>query len=280
MKPAHRGGPTTQARRSQRAWHSLPLGRRLLAGECAQLERVLPDLFGYHLLQLGHPAGADLTGASRIMHRMVMEGEWSGVGRRHYQAGQAGLIGAAQALPIAADSVDVVILPHSLEFEDGPHQVLREAERVLIPEGHLIVLGFNPWSLWGLWRIALRRSGRPPWCGRFLGTTRLKDWLALLGFDTLEVRYYFFRPPLQSETVMQKLDFLERLGERYWPRFAGAYLLLAKKRVATLTPIKPRWSAQRLVRAGVAEPSRFLKKSIHGFFQSGTSLCRTRVRHE
>lgn len=252
MKPAHRYGATAQARRSQRAWHSLPLGRRLLAQESAQLERVLPDLFGYHLLQLGHPAGADLTGASRIMHCMLLESEPGGVGHRY----QAGLIGAAEALPIAADSVDVVMLPHSLEFEDRPHQVLREAERVLIPEGHLIVLGFNPWSLWGLWRIALLRRGRPPWCGRFLSTARLKDWLALLGFDTLEVRYYFFRPPLQSEAVMQKLHFLERLGERYWPRFAGAYLLLAKKRVATLTPIRPRWSAQRLVRAGVAEPTR------------------------
>lgn len=251
MKPAHKCGSIAQARRSQRAWHSLPLGRRLLAEECAQLERALPDLFGYHLLQLGHPAGADLTGASRIMHRVVMEGEPGGVGRRYH----AGLIGAAQALPIAADSVDVVILPHSLEVEDEPHQVLREAERVLIPEGHLMVLGFNPWSLWGLWRMALQRGGRPPWCGRFLSTVRLKDWLALLGFDTLGVRYYFFRPPLQSEAVMQKLNFLEHVGERYWPRFAGAYLLLAKKRVATLTPIKPRWSAQRLVRAGVAEPT-------------------------
>jgi len=148
-----------------------------------------------------------------------------------------------------------VVLPHTLEFERDPHEVLREVDRILIPEGHVVVLGFNPWSLWGMWRLLRCRSGKAPWCGDFLSLLRIKDWMALLGFDVVLVRRYFYRPPLQRVGIMKKLSFMERLGSKLWPHLSGAYLLVAQKRVATLTPIKPRWSPRRRLMGSLARPS-------------------------
>lgn len=251
-------GPAHGIRRLQRAWYRLDLGRRLLETECAQLAELLPDLFGYHVLQIGCLADTDLLGSSRITHRVVLAGESEGSGG----VVTPGIYARADALPIATDSVDVVLLAHTLEFEADPHGVLREAERVLIPEGHVIILGFNPWSLWGVWRLALSGRVRPPWCGRFISLLRMKDWLALLGFDIVVQRSYFFRPPLQHAGVMKRLRFMEALGSRAWPNMGGAYLLLAKKRVATLTPIKPRWAVPRRLVA-VSMPEASARQSRH-----------------
>jgi len=229
----------TDKRCDVRVWFTQRLGQRLLDQECRHLEEVLPYLFGYHLVQVGRFTDQDLIGASRVLHRVVMDPDYGA------NPLTPGFYGCADALPIESDSIDVLLLHHTLEFEPDPHQVLREADRTLIPEGHVVIMCFNPWSLWGLWRLVLKRKGRAPWCGQFLSHTRLKDWLALLGFDIVVAKPYFFRPPLHSERIMQKLQFLDRLGERWWPVLPGSYLIVAKKRVATLTPIKPRWRPRR-----------------------------------
>ncbi|MEJ2508347.1 MAG: methyltransferase domain-containing protein [Gammaproteobacteria bacterium] len=216
-----------------------------------QIDAVLPDLFGYHLLQVGNHADVDLLSASRIPHCVVME-----QGLEVRARSERAVYGESEALPMACDSLDVLVLPHALEFSSAPHQVLREADRTLIPEGHLVLLGFNPWSLWMLWRFAARWRGRVPWCGRFLSLARVKDWLALLGFDIVQTRTYFFRPPFQHAGLMHRLRFLERLGRRLWPILGGGYVLVARKRVATLTPIRPRWRPRRRLvgNGGLVEP--------------------------
>ncbi len=248
MKPAPKNSLVNLARR-QRAWYRLRLGRLLLEEERARLEEILPNLFGYHLLQIGRMADTDLLLTSRITHRIVIDADGD------TNNAMPGLVACPDALPIASDSVDVVILPHTLELEADPHQVLREVERVLIAEGSLVIAGFNPWSLWGLWRLVLARGGYPPWCGRFISLVRIRDWLALLGFDEVQVQPYFFRPPLHHEGLMKKLNFMERLGARGWPQLSGAYLLVAKKRVSTLTPIMPNWSRERRVVNRGLEPT-------------------------
>lgn len=235
--------------RRQRAWYCLRLGRLMLETERALLEKILPDLFGYHLLQIGRMADCDLLSASRISHRVVIDAQCD------VSNETLGLVACPDALPIASDSVDVLLLPHTLEFESDPHQVLREAGRVLIPEGSLIIVGFNPWSLWGLWRLVLMRGSQPPWCGRFIGLARMRDWLALLGFDEVQVHPYFFRPPLQHEGVMKKLSFMEHLGARWWQHLSGAYLLVAKKRVFILTQIRPKWGRERRIINRGLEPT-------------------------
>lgn len=240
--PPHRCGARDEARRGLRAWFRTPLGRRVTAADREQLDAVLANLFGFHLLQIGDVMDAELLAGSRIRHRVVMA-----EGRGDARA-RLGLFAGADALPVGSESVDVIVLPHVMEVHDRPHQVLREVERSLIPEGHVVIVGFNPWSLWGLWRLLAGRR-RVPWCGHFYSPTRIRDWLSLLGFDIVQARSYFFRPPLKGAALGGRMHFMERLGRRWWPLLGGCYILVARKRVVTLTPIRPRWRP-RLRRAG------------------------------
>lgn len=252
---AYRCNDSVDAKLQLMRWYDSALGQRLQQSEQEVLEQVLPNLFGFHLLQVGKPMAEEMLGSSRITHRMVM-GEFERESRAENSEGGGDLLGQVDMLPFASDSIDVLLLPHTLEFIDRPHDVLREVERVLIPEGHVVILGFNPWSLFGLRRLFCGWRNTSPWCGHFYSTLRIKDWLALLGFDTVLVQHYFFRPPLQNDGIMRRLSSLERGGKRFWPPFGGAYLLVAKKRVSTLTPIRPRWRSRRsIISVSPAEPT-------------------------
>lgn len=250
-KNALKRAQINQIRDQLRRWYTTSMvGRTLLQQEREHLEPVLNTLFGYHAVQVGCLPGEDLLNQCRIPHRVVMDPDPG-------KPAHAVLCAYPDALPIQSDSVDVVVLPHTLEFERAPHEILREVDRVLIPEGHVLILGFNPWSLWGLMALLRGRHKHPdpPWCGKFLSQTRLKDWLALLGFKVVLTREFFFRPPVQNEAMLRRLMFMERMGAKYWPRMGGGYLLLAQKRVFTLTPIRPRWRARRSMVGKLAEPT-------------------------
>lgn len=241
---------TSAVRNRMRAWYRRAPGSLLLTAARDEVDRLLPYVFGYHILQIGSLGRErDLLGSCRIKHRLVIDADYeNGVG-------DAGLFARAGSLPIAGDSIDAVVLTHTLELESDPHQVLREVERVLIPEGHVLVIGFNPWSLWGLWRLFLKRGRRVPWCLRFVSPNRVKDWLALLGFDVTHEAPIFFRPPLRYEALQSRLLFLERAGRRFWPIFGGGYVILARKRVVTVTPIRVRWKRRQALMPGLIEPT-------------------------
>lgn len=227
------------------AWYGSYLGQLLAKAEREALDSLLPDLFGYYLVQLGRH-GENLCENSRISSCLVLDEE--------AHAG-TGLLADNAALPFAAESVDVVVLPHSLEFHPDPHAILREVDRILIPEGHVVILNFNPLSLWGLARLLAGWRRQIPWRGQYYTRTRLRDWLSLLGFDYVGGQPLFFRPPLQHEKTMQKLEFMERLGPRIMPLFAGVTVMLARKRTSTLTPIGPRWRGKQINHRPIAEPS-------------------------
>jgi SAM-dependent methyltransferase len=237
-------------REALRAWFADALGTTLLDQEQIVLDTVLQDLFGYYLLQLGWVAPRDILAESRIRMRMVMDVDRpQGMDYPHALA-------MPEMVPVQGDSLDVVVLQHTLEFAKDPHEVLREVDRILIPEGHVVIVAFNPWSYWGLWRLIRRRSRRFPWCGRFLSVTRIKDWMGLLGFDTVEVVPLFFRPPIRHEGVMRRLRFLDKAGARAWPLLSGVNIVVAQKRLATLTPIKlRRWRLQRRLVVDVVKPT-------------------------
>jgi SAM-dependent methyltransferase len=255
----------SQSQQQLRQWYQRQPGSWLQKDEESMLEGVIADLFGYHILQIGVPSDTDSLQVSRIPHRVAMDVDFVGLQQKQdkQQKPLDKLIAEPEYVPVSSDSVDVLILWHTLEFCINPHEVLRETERVLIPEGHVVILGFNPLGPWMLWRMALGWRRRAPWCGRFVGISRLKDWLQLLGFEITESRHYFFRPPLRHAKLMNKLKFLDKFGKRLWPIFGGAYMLVAKKRVATLTPIKPRWRPRRsrMVTADLAGNSRITNRN-------------------
>lgn len=230
-------------------WFAGALGRELAALEEDSVGRMLHDTFGYYLVQLGMSGTFDAAvRASRIRHRILLP---VGV---HVGSGDAQALARPHQLPVAADSVDVVLLPHTLDFTPDAPQVLREAERVLIAEGRVVVVGFNALSLWGLGRLVRGPRSRVPWCGSFLTPFRIADWLRLLGFDIEMQEMMMFRPPWRR-TLLQRLSFVESLGRRYWPFLGGVYVIRAVKRVSTLTPLRPAWKRRRPVIPGAVEPT-------------------------
>jgi len=226
-------------------WCSSQPGSRVAAYEREALGDMLTDLFGYQLVQVGE-LGSDAQHLDCCPVRFKTL-----ISHRAVPAAQDVIVAEPAQLPIDADSIDAMVLVHTLDFSRDPHQVLREVERVLIPAGRLIVIGFNPFSLWGLWRLFGRRQGAVPWCGHFVSYPRLNDWLSLLGFGIEGVDVMEFRPP----TCGGQMDTFERLGRRFWPMLAGVYMVRAVKRVSRITPIRPRWSGLRALGSRAIEPS-------------------------
>jgi SAM-dependent methyltransferase len=229
-------------------WYQSRLGLEVAAQEGACLERMLEGVFGHYVLQVG---GADVfrevVVGCHIRHAISLPPA--------YHRGGLGMRIAAnpEAMPIASDSLDAVLLPHTLDFAADPHQVLREAERVLIPEGRLILLGFNALSPWALLRLTGR--DRVPWCGNFLTRYRVGDWLSLLGFDLEMQRMLMFQAPWGGSR-WHSGSFLDSAGSRFWPALGGVYALRAVKRVSTLTPLRPSWKTRRKLLPGNAvEPT-------------------------
>ena len=206
--------------------------RQLLDWEQAHADALLADVFGYHALQLGLPALESLR-ANRMPHRWIAGTEYESgdLPIPVHAAGPMGLWMDSRAWPWPAESLDLVVLPHTLEQSPDPHACLREAERTLIPEGQLFITGINPWSFWG-WRqrrfVRQHRSQDAPACaGQLLGYNRLRDWLGLMGFEVQVSRFCGCTTALQSG----RRPWLDRWVQRWWPMWGGAYLIVATKRV-------------------------------------------------
>ncbi|MBK8527030.1 MAG: methyltransferase domain-containing protein [Rubrivivax sp.] len=228
-------------------WLQSAPGRYLLEWELGQLDRAVTDAFGFHALQLGMPE-IDALRANRMPHRWVANDTATMPLPSPPTAGGPGpladlptaLICEFEALPFPADSIDLVVLPHSLEFAQDPHQLLREVERVLRPEGRVVITGLNPASLWGLRQrasqarlgIGPQRGHSPmPREGEFIGYWRLRDWLRLLGFVIEDGRFGCWRPPMNTERWLERCAWMDRVGERWWPVLGATYLLVGVKRV-------------------------------------------------
>ncbi|MFZ4651040.1 MAG: class I SAM-dependent methyltransferase [Rubrivivax sp.] len=232
-------------------WLQTPPGRYLLGWEQACLDEAVADAFGYHALQLGL---AQLQGlrTNRMPHR------WVGVDTLHVDAPldfpvadpslsclppeqPVALHCDFDALPFPNDSLDLVVLPHALELARDPHLTLAEVERVLVPEGRVLIVGLNPASLWG-WRQAMGRSRERVGIGRqrdlflprsseLLGYRRVRDWLRLLSFEVEGARFGCWRPPLATEPWLERFAWMEPLGGRWWPVLGAVYFISAVKRV-------------------------------------------------
>ena len=210
-------------------WLLSPQGRYVLDWESQKIGAVVTDLFGYNALQLGLPQ-MDFLAENRIPLRQIAG-----------DAGKVDVLCDPRELPFSANSIDLVVLPHMIEFHDDPHQILREIERILIPDGQLVITGFNPISLWGLRRRLPYCRNNFPMNGSFISVLRLKDWLQLLGFEVERGNFGCYAPPFVQEKWFGRCHFMEAAGDRWWSFAGGVYLLRAVKRVRGMRLIMPRW---------------------------------------
>jgi len=216
-------------------WLQSPPGRYVLAWEQQCVNHLVADVFGFYAVQVGLPQMNTLAENRMPLHALLMHAN----DRLHHTSSfqWQRIEGNTSELPFASESIDLLVLPHVLEFAADPHQVLREAERVLRPEGRLIISGFNPASLWGARQYLSRLIGNPylPRDGQFMNLIRVKDWLKLLNFSLDRGHFGCYKFPLQGESSMARMDFLEPMGNRWWPIFGAVFLLSAIKRQAGIT---------------------------------------------
>lgn len=250
--------PEPVSENSTTQWLASPPGRYLMAREQQYFDNAVVDIFGYHALQLGLQQ-IDLLQSSRIPLRV--------------HAGPHGDVGLRtdfRDLPIESNSVDLMVLPHTLEFSGHPHQVVREVARVLRPEGHVVISGFNPLSLWGMRRgIGTKRSF--PWSGQFIRLPRVKDWFALLGLEIVAGSMTCYVPPCTEQKWLDRFGFMEKAGDRWWPIAGGVYFLQAIKRVRGVRLIMPKWSDR-------AAPKKNLASVPERVHDEDAAAARTRIQ--
>lgn len=248
----------------EQVWSESVLGEYVKTQEHALYNTAVFDLFGLHAVQMGC-AKENLLENSRIPNRHIAS---------DYETPLSDLRCDDDFLPFAENSMDLLLLPHRLEFSERPHQTLREADRVMMPDGHVIISGFNPWSSWGLKFVFKkilhryffkRHDWYPediyPWHAQLISLRRLKDWLALLGFEVISVKKACHVPPFNSEKLHRRFTWIDRLCQNTLSRvgcnqFGGVYFVVAKKRVPGVTPLKPKWKAAHLAEGLIPRPNR------------------------
>jgi SAM-dependent methyltransferase len=227
-------------------WFQTPPGRYLLEWERTRFDAALADVFGYHALQIG-AHGIDALIANRMPHRwLALTAPPLPVSR----VPPVALVADSKALPFAEASLDLVVLPHTLEISSNPHATLREVQRVLVHEGRVAIAGLNPASLWGL-----RQRRAQGWCrlglgqwflpegSSFIGHWRLRDWLRLLEFEVESISFGCYRPAVRGERALARFGWMECVGARWWPIFGAAYLIVAVKRTRGAKLVGPAWKA-------------------------------------
>jgi SAM-dependent methyltransferase len=218
---------------SLQEWFDSPLGEYVLARERVWLDETVPDIFGYHAVQLGF-CDLELLRESRIANRILVS---------PHAHGAATVQAQFHGLPFEEQSIDLCVMPHVLEFAENPHEILREVDRIMRPEGRILILGFNPWSLFGARRLFA--SKHYPWQGQFVSLVRMKDWLQLLGFEASSGKLACYIPPCETEVWQRRWRFLEQTGDRWWGVSGGVYMLEAIKRVQGMRLIAPAWSDRK-----------------------------------
>lgn len=227
-------------------WFDSPPGRYLQAWEQARFDEAVANIFGYHGLQIGMPE-LDGLRTNRMPHRwLALGGAYAGASVSAHQL--PSLLAEPEALPFSDRSLDLVLLPHTLDFSIDPHAALREVERVLVPEGRVVICGMNPVSLWGFRQLrehALSRLGVGrlylPEEGAFMGLWRLRDWLQLLSFEFESAQFGCYRPAVRSARWLDRFGWMDSAGARWWPILGAAYFVVAVKRVRGMRLLEPSW---------------------------------------
>lgn len=231
-------------------WLASTAGQYLQAKEQVLYDQAVVDLFGFNALQMGCTQ-MELLRNSRIPNRYLATEYAIEHSKSHISCSD-------DFLPFADMSLDLLLLPHRLEFSERPHQTLREAARVIMPDGHLLISGFSQLSLWGA-KAGLKRvfsnNTTYPWNGKFIGLARLKDWLTLLGFEVVSVDMCCHIPPFEQASWHKRFSFMDKVKTRRCAMLGGVYFIVAKKRVVGMTPIKPNWKLNPLKAPLIISPT-------------------------
>ena len=226
---------------SPQEWFKSPLGQYLLRLEYGYINPIVMDTFGFYAIQMGN-FDIDFLDHSRIPNKFSLN------------SNHADLMASNEALPFEEASVDLIIAPHILEQMAEPYELLKEIHRVLMPEGRLIISGFNPMSLWGIKRL-LSFDIDYPWNTKFIPLSKIKEWLPIIGLEMVEGKMGCYVPPIQQSSWLKKLHTMEKLGDRWWPMLGGFYFLVIQKRVHGMTPIRPLWK-KKLIKTPVYTPQK------------------------
>ncbi len=226
---------------SPQEWFKSPLGQYLLSLEYGYINPIVMDTFGFYAIQMGN-FDIDFLDHSRIPNKFSLN------------SNRADLMASNEALPFDEASVDLIIAPHILEQMAEPYELLKEIHRVLMPEGRLIISGFNPMSLWGIKKL-LSFDIDYPWNTRFIPLSKIKEWLPIIGLEMAEGKMGCYVPPIQQFSWLKKLYTMEKLGDRWWPMLGGFYFLVIQKRVHGMTPIRPLWK-KKLIKTHVYSPQK------------------------
>ncbi len=227
-------------------WYLGETGQYLFDELETRISPVLATTFGYYSLQLGCAELARaLQESCRVKHQFTL-GEIDRAAHIH---------ASPSMLPIASDSVDLVILMHHLSNSSEPHAILREVFRVLIPEGKLVIIDFNPISLWGLRHFFQSWLEHVPFRGYFFTAKRIDDWMRLLGFDQHRHIRVGYQPPIQKPGLIRHLGWLEKGMRKWLPVFGALNLMVYSKSISPLTPVRHRWVTRKLLPAKIARPS-------------------------
>lgn len=252
----------TGCRQETQRWYQSGAGMNAASGVKQAVAEMSSEVFGYYALQLGALAQQyDLLSDSRISNCFSVAS-----GMPHVAG--VDLIAEPSALPVEFDNVDLVVACHVLDCADDPHQILREIERVLVPEGHCILIGYNPFSWRGMvlfWKRLYQKEMIPTVYSSF----RLKDWFNVLGFEVLEIRTTGFRErPGESKwgkwgNWLKRFSFLKTLSAHYRRLFGNVRLIHVRKKVSKMTPIRPSLRTKPLLKPGMAVNGGGVGKSIN-----------------
>ncbi len=224
-----------EAQRPLHQWYATRLGQSMLDELHSSISTHLTDIFGYQGLLIGNfDHDKDLLAQSGLHRKITLDAPGL----------KADVNADVLQLPVASDTMKLVVFFHTLDFCDQPHQALREADRVLMDDGQLIIIGFNPMSAFGLRHWLTGWRGKSPWHGRFYTRMRVKDWLSVLDYRILNSNSVFFRPPVNSRRLLKRLRRLEHL-QPWLSAIGGAYIMQARKQTVPLTMQRKQWVRTR-----------------------------------
>ncbi len=233
------------------SWLNKPLGQALLNIETDILAITWSYVLGDYLLMLGDTGQSSLIQDAQQKHRFIITPN-----KHSHSKDFATICAQYEALPILVDSVDAILLPHTLEFSDDPYQILHHVSESLKSGGFLIILGFNPWSLWGL-RSLFSWGKKAPWSGSLRGASHIKDWLRLLNLELVEQKHTACHFPFILNKDNRKAHALEKFCKTCLPILGGVYLLVAQKKTFARMPLKSKWKKVTAnIHNGFAEPAR------------------------